>query len=44
MRTIVFWDLYWGPPIQGNYNMVLPEGMEGLPSANEGQKSSHSFH
>ena len=23
IRTIVFWDLYWGPPILGNYQMGL---------------------
>ena len=21
MRTIVYWDLYWGPPTLGNYHM-----------------------
>ena len=26
IRTIVFWDLYWGPPILGNYHM----GISGL--------------
>ena len=20
-RVIVFWDLYWGPPLQGNYHI-----------------------
>ena len=23
IRTIVFWDLYWGPPIYGNYHLAL---------------------
>ena len=22
MRLIVFWDLYWGPPILGNYHNI----------------------
>ena len=22
MRMIVFWDLYWGPPILGNWPML----------------------
>ena len=22
IRTIVYWGLYWGPPILGNYNIV----------------------
>ena len=21
MRTLVFWGLYWGPPILGNYHL-----------------------
>ena len=23
IRTIVFWGLYWGPPILGNYHMCM---------------------
>ena len=23
IRTIVFWGLYWGPPILGNYHILL---------------------
>ena len=23
IRTIVFWGLYWGPPILGNYHIIL---------------------
>ena len=23
IRTIVFWGLYWGPPILGNYHVVV---------------------
>ena len=23
LRIIVYWDLYWGPPILGNYHMAL---------------------
>ena len=26
IRTIVFWGLYWGPPILGNYHMFRPKG------------------
>ena len=22
VSAIVYWDLYWNPPIQGNYNIV----------------------
>ena len=22
IRTVVFWGLYWGPPILGNYHIV----------------------
>ena len=40
MRTIVFWPLYWGPPILGKYHLVplaVPEGRAAvaalLPSA-----------
>ena len=22
-RTIIFWGLYWGPPILGNYQILL---------------------
>ena len=24
IRAIVFWSLYWGPPILGNYHLFLP--------------------
>ena len=23
IRTIVFWGLYWGPPILGNYQIII---------------------
>ena len=26
IRIIVFWGLYWGPPILGNYHMVVSRG------------------
>ena len=30
IRTIVFWGLYWGPTILGNYHMGLGLGFRGL--------------
>ena len=29
LRTIVFWGLYWGPPIMGHYHL-LEIGTQGL--------------
>ena len=26
LRIIAFWGLYWGPPILGNYHMLLHDG------------------
>ena len=25
IRTIIFWGLYWGPPVLGNYHIIIPE-------------------
>ena len=28
-RSIVFWGLYWGPPILGNYHIRIPRDLLG---------------
>ena len=28
-RITIFWDLYWGPPILGNYNILNPKKYSG---------------
>ena len=28
IRTIVFWSLYWGPPIWGNYHILFTSGVQ----------------
>ena len=35
IRTIVFWGLYWGPPILGNYHIEFTESLA-PPSSKQG--------
>ena len=30
MRTIVYWGLYWGPPVLGNYRMEIRAQVRGM--------------
>ena len=45
MRTMVFWGLYWGPPILGNYHFVWPVSRYHLrgPQSREGNMPGQEY-